>query len=240
VGGRFAAMVGSPTPGNTATRPRSRKPVEPAAPILEPPQPVRTVARRRGALVGVGVALVALGALAFLYVSGQLSSASPVIAITNNVQRGAMITADDVGVANAVPDPALAPLPAERMEDVIGLRAATDLVAGSLLTEASVTAAVVPAAGEAVVGVALSAAQVPGEPLLPGDVVLVVDTPRSGDDPPVEEPSAIEATVLQAYPPAGPSDPLVVDVVVPSEQATALAARVATGRVGVVLMSRER
>jgi hypothetical protein len=186
------------------------------------------------------VALVALGALAFLYVSGQLSSASPVIAVTADVQRGAVITADDVDVANAVPDPALAPLPAGRMDEVIGLRAATDLVAGSLLTEASVTPAVVPTAGEAVVGVALNRAQVPGEPLLPGDVVLVVNTPRSGDDPPPQAPSAIDATVFRTYPPTGPSDPLVVDVIVPSEQATALAARVATGRVSVVLMSRER
>ncbi|MFW6033593.1 MAG: SAF domain-containing protein [Actinomycetota bacterium] len=201
---------------------------------------MRTVAQRRGALVGVGVALVAIGALAFLYVSGQLSTATPVIAVTADVQRGAVITADDVGVANAVPDSALAPLPAERIDDVTGLRAASDLVAGSLLTEASVTASVVPAAGEAVVGVALGPAQVPGEPLLPGDVVLVVDTPRSGDEPPAEAPAAIEATVLKTYPPTGPSDPLVVDVVVSDDQAADLAARVATGRVGVVLMSRER
>lgn len=201
---------------------------------------MRTVAQRRGALVGVGVALVAIGALAFLYVSGQLSTATPVIAVTADVQRGAVITADDVGVANAVPDSALAPLPAERIDDVTGLRAASDLVAGSLLTEASVTASVVPAAGEAVVGVALGPAQVPGEPLLPGDVVLVVDTPRSGDEPPAEAPAAIEATVLKTYPPTGPSDPLVVDVVVSDDQAAGLAARVATGRVGVVLMSRER
>jgi len=233
-------MVDSPAAGVTATRPRSRQRVEPAGHIPEPPRPVRSVAQRRGALVGVGAALVALGALAFLYVSGQLSSASPVIAVTADVQRGAVIAADDVGVANAVPDPALAPLPAGRMDEVIGLRAATDLVAGSLLTEASVTPAVVPAAGEAVVGVALNRAQAPGEPLLPGDVVLVVDTPRSGDDPPTQDPSAIEATVLRTYPPTGSSDPLVIDVIVPSEQATALAARVATGRVGVVLMSRER
>lgn len=201
---------------------------------------MRTVAQRRGALVGVGVALVAIGALAFLYVSGQLSTATPVIAVTADVQRGAVITADDVGVANAVPDSALAPLPAERIDDVTGLRAASDLVAGSLLTEAAVTASVVPAAGEAVVGVALGPAQVPGEPLLPGDVVLVVDTPRSGDEPPAEAPAAIEATVLQTYLPTGPSDPLVVDVVVSDDQAAGLAARVATGRVGVVLMSRER
>jgi len=233
-------MAGSPAAGVTATHPRSRKSVEPAVHVPEPPRPVRSVAQRRGALVGVGAALVALGALAFLYVSGQLSSASLVIAVTADVQRGALITADHVGFANAVPDPALAPLPADRMDDVIGLRAAADLVAGSLLTEASVTAAVVPAAGEAVVGVALSPAQVPGEPLLPGDVVLVVDTPRAGDDPPTLAPSAIEATVLHTYPPTGPSDPLVVDVIVASEQAAALAARVATGRVGVVLLSRER
>ncbi|HEX6325718.1 MAG TPA: SAF domain-containing protein [Jiangellaceae bacterium] len=103
---------------------------------------MRTVAKRRGALVGVGLALVALGALAFLYVSGQLSTAVPVIAVVNDVQRGAVIDDGDVGVASVVPDPALAPVPAHRIDEVVGLRAATDLVAGTLLTDSSVTAGV--------------------------------------------------------------------------------------------------
>jgi hypothetical protein len=186
------------------------------------------------------LALVALGALAFLYVSGQLSTAVPVIAVVNDVQRGAVIGEGDVGMASVVPDPALAPVPADRMDEVVGLRAATDLVAGTLLTDSSVTAGVVPATGEAVVGVPLTPGQMPGEPLLPGDVVLIVGTPGPGDAAPVEAPATIEATVLQTYPATGPSDPVIVDVLVSSEQAADLASSVATGRIAVVLTSRER
>jgi flagella basal body P-ring formation protein FlgA len=141
---------------------------------------VRVVARRRSALVGVGLALVALGALAFLYVSGRISEAAPVIAVVNDVQRGAVITADDVGVASVVPDPALALVPVGRIDDVIGQRAAADLVAGTLLTEAAVAASVVPAAGEAMVGLALTPRQMPGLPLLPGDIILIVATTGPG------------------------------------------------------------
>jgi hypothetical protein len=175
-----------------------------------------------------------------LYVSGQLSTAEPVIAVVNDVQRGAVINDADVGVANVVPDPALAPVPAHRIDEVVGLRAATDLVAGSLLTEASVTAGVVPATGEAVVGIPLTPGQMPGEPLLPGDLVLIVGTPGPGDAAPVEAPATIEAAVLQTYPATGPSGPVIVDVLVSSEQAADLASSVATGRIAVVLTSRER
>ncbi len=209
-------------------------------PVPDAPRRVRTVARRRGALVGVGLALVSLGALAFLYVSGQLSTATPVIAVVNDVQRGAVIGETDVGVANVVPDPALAPVPADRIDEVVGLRAATDLAAGTLLTENSMTQAVVPAAGEAVVGVPLAPGQMPGEPVLPGDVILIVATPGPGDAAPVQTPPAIEAAVLQTHPATGASDQVIVDVLVPSDQAVDLVSSVATGRIGVVLTSRER
>jgi hypothetical protein len=175
-----------------------------------------------------------------LYVSGQLSTASPVIAVVNDVQRGAVIGDGDLTVASVVPDPALAPVPADRMDEVVGLRAAADLVAGTVLTEASVTAAVVPSAGEAVVGVPLTPGQMPGEPLLPGDVVLIVATPGPGDTALAQASRPVEATVLRTYPATGPSDQVVVDVLVSSGQAVDLVSQVATGRVGVVLTSRER
>ena len=47
-------------------------------------------------------------------------------------------------------------------------------------------------------------------------------------------------TVLQTDPATGPSDPVIVDVLVSSEQAADLASSVATGRIAVVLTSRER
>jgi len=219
-----------PTPGRQAELP---------TPMPAPPQPVRTLARRRGALIGVGLALVALGALAFLFVSARMNETIEVIAVVNDLERGSVIGADDVAVASMVADPRLASLSAERIEDVIGLRASTDLVAGTFLTEASLAAEVIPGDGQTVVGVALTPAQMPGEPLQAGDKVLIVDTPAAGEAPPSETPTAIEATVLQTHSRAE-AEQVVVDVVVPREDALDLAARVATGRIGVVLESRER
>jgi hypothetical protein len=163
------------------------------------PQPVRTLARRRGALIGVGLALVALGALAFLFVSARMNETREVIAVVDDLERGSLISADDVAVASAVTDPRLAPVPADRIEDVIGLRASTDLVAGTLLTDASLAAEVIPGDGQSVVGVALMPAQMPGEPLLAGDTILIVDTPAAGEAPSSETPTAIEATVLRTH-----------------------------------------
>lgn len=142
--------------------------------------------------------------------------------------------------ASVVPDAVLATISAERLDEVVGLRAPADLETGSLLTEASVTPAAVRAADQAVVGVALSPGQLPGEPLLPGDVIVIVETPGAGEAAPATAPAEVEATVLQTHPAAGPSDQVVVDVVVPADRAAELAARVATGRVGVVSMPRER
>jgi len=209
-------------------------------PMPAPPQPVRTLARRRGALIGVGMALVALGALAFLFVSARMNETREVIAVVHDLERGSLIGADDVAVARLVADPRLAPVAADRIEDVVGLRASTDLVAGTLLTDASLAAEVIPGDGQTVVGVALLPAQMPGEPLLAGDTILIVDTPAAGEAPPSSEtPTAIEATVLQTHSRAE-AERVVVDVVVPRADALDLAARVATGRIGVVLESRER
>src|ERR687898_3356961 len=166
-------------------------------PMLAPPQPVRTLARRRGALIGVGLALVALGALAFLFVSARMNETIEVIAVVNDLERGSVIGADDVAAASMVADPRLASLPADRIEDVIGLRASTDLVAGTFLTDASLAAEVVPGDGQTVVGVALTPAQMPGEPLLAGDTILIVDTPAAGGAPPSETPTAVGAAILQ-------------------------------------------
>ena len=54
------------------------------------------------------------------------------------------------------------------MNSLVGQRAAMDLPAGGLVTREAVTAAVLPAQGQSVVGVALPASLMPGEPLQVG------------------------------------------------------------------------
>jgi hypothetical protein len=136
-------------------------------------------------------------------------------------------------------DPAPNPIPAIQLDTVVGQRAAMDLSAGGLATEGSIAATIVPAQDMSVVGVAVPAALLPGEPLRAGDQVRVVATPGQQGEVSDGEQRSITATVVGIYPDADKSQTL-VSVQVPYEQAAELAARAATGKVAVVLDSRER
>ena len=195
--------------------------------------------RRRRGVLAAGVMLVALGALGAAVLTQAVGSTVPVVAVVRAVPAGAVLERADLAVANVNVDPLLRPVPASRLADQVGQRAAVALTAGSLLTEQSVTAEVQPAAGRSLVGVALTAAQLPAQALRAGDRVRIIDTPLAQGEPPAEPPTAIVAEVVSVV---GPDDTglTVVDVSLGSDQAADLAARVATGRVALVLDSRER
>lgn len=188
-------------------------------------------------MIGLGAALIALGGLGAAWLTTVVGDTRPVLALRADVSRGAVIEADDLTMARVGRDPALNPVPESRRGEVVGQRAAQDLAAGSLLTPGSVTEKVIPGAGQSLVGVALTAAQLPGRALLPGDRVRIVNTPPAQADPPAGEPRAIRATVVESrgQPDTGLT---VVDVTVPVRSAADLAARAATGRVALVLDGR--
>jgi len=120
------------------------------------------------------------------------------------------------------------------LDSLIGQRAAVDLSAGSLLTPSSTTTEVIPAQGQSLVGVTLTPAQLPGQPLLAGDEVRVIATPREQEDVPATAPTVYSAVVV-AVRNLDDLGQVVVDVTVPAANAGALAAQVATGRVALVL-----
>ena len=206
---------------------------------VKPPALAATRTRRRPGVLAAGVALVVVGALGAAYLSQVVGDTAPVVAVARDVQPGQVIERADLTVADVSNDPALAPVPADRLAELVGQRAAVALTTGSLLTDAAVTEQVLPAAGQSLVGVALQAAQLPAEPLRAGDRIRVVDTPASQAEPPASTPQTIPGVVVWA---AGPDDSglTIVDVTVPSGQAADLAARVATGRIALVLDTRER
>ena len=205
-----------------------------APPAVAPPRP-----RRRNGLLALGVALVALGALAAAWLTQVVGGTVPVVAVARSVQAGEVIERSDLSVANVNADPALHPVPAGALEGLVGQRAAVDLSAGSLLTEQAVSAQVVPAAGRSLVGVALSSAQLPAQTLQASDRVRIVDTPTAQGEPPTTTPATIAGEVTSVV---GPDDTglTIVNVIVDARRAADLAARVATGRVALVLDSRER
>ena len=230
--GSSAVLEPDEAPGRQAGR--SDRTGRSAPPVVAPPR-----TRRRPALLAIGVALIALAALAAAYLTQVVGSTVPVVAITQNVRAGEVLDRTDLTIAHINVDPALHPIAASQLDALIGKRAAVDLSAGSLLTEAAVTDRVLPGAGRSLVGIALTAAQLPAEPLQAGDRVRIVDTPSAQGEPPSTTPASIAAEVVSTV---GPNDTglTIVNVTVDAARAADLAARVATGRVALVLDSRER
>lgn len=194
--------------------------------------------RRRPALIGLGVGLLAVCGAGAAYLTQLSGDTVQVLAVASDVHRGQIITGEDLTTARAAPDPAVSPIPAADRDGILGQRAAADLTAGTLLVADAVTSGGVPAAGQSVVGVAVTAAQLPQQDMIPGDHVRIFDTPNPGDDPPSESPPSTTATVVSV---SGPTDngQVVVDVVVEDDLAGELVARAATGRVAIVLDSAQ-
>lgn len=205
-----------------------------ATPLVPPPK-----LRRRPALAAGGIVAICLGALIAGWAWTATTNTHEVLVARHSIERGAAIKSDDLARVRISADPALKPLPASELVNVVGQRAALDIAAGGLLTAEATTAAVVPASGMSVVGVALTPAQVPGLTLQTGDQVRVVVTPAQGDEPASGTPQFSEADVVGVRADAETGQ-LVVDLLVPHAEATVLAARVATGNVALVLDSRER
>src|SRR5512132_2607289 len=150
--------------------------------------------RRRPLLVVASIAAVCLGALFGVWAYTSVTTAQEVVAARSSVQRGELISREDLVTVRIGVDPALSPIPATELDGVVGQRAAMDLPAGGLVTRDSITATVVPAHDMSVVGVALPAALLPGEPLRAGDQVRVVATPGQQGEVTEDEQRSVTAT----------------------------------------------
>lgn len=217
----------------SAAQERSTRPL-PTAPRAAVPR-----GRRRPALLALGVLLVVLGVLSGAWLINSAGDRVSVVAVARPVPFGEVINAEDLSRAEVSVDPAVDTVPAEDLGQVVGLVAATNLTAGSLLTRAAVTDVAPPATGQVLVALALPATRMPAGSLQAGDKVLVVDTPPADADPPTLPPSTIPATVVRLAKP-DLNGVTVVDVTVTSSDGPALAARSATGRIAVVLTPRGR
>ncbi|GAB2863813.1 SAF domain-containing protein [Nocardioides pacificus] len=195
--------------------------------------------RRRPWVFALCAALVAAGGLGTAFAFTSVNDTQEVLVVSRDIKRGETIEAGDLSVARLSVDPVLSPVAGNQKPDLEGSRAAVDLWAGALLTADSVTDTVVPREGESLVGVSLSPAQMPSEPLYSGDAVRIVTTPGDQGEVNNEEPATIEALVVGVSR-VQETGETVVDVSVPAGDAADLAARAATRRVALVLDARER
>lgn len=222
------ATNGSRSPQAPTTTPSSARPM-PVAPRVATPK-----GRRRPGLLTLGIALVAVGALAAVWLVNSAGQRTPVITVVREVPYGSVVTEADLGTANVSVDATVQTIPASEASTIVGSVAATNLVAGSLLGPAQLTTTAPPGTDEVLVAVAIPATRMPAGGLQAGDNVLVVDTPNPDAAPSGEPPGTIPATVVRL----GPADVngiTVVDVTVATGDGPALAARSATGRIALVI-----
>jgi len=217
----------------------------PGGPAAQPVAAPRMVKqrRRRPGLIALSVALIAVGGLsgAVLYTaSGQRTA---VVVVARDVPVGSQITKDDLGQASIALDPAVKSVKAAKAASLVGQRAAVDLRAGSLLAPSQVTKESLVGPDEQLVGVSLKPSQLPATPLKPGQKVLVVSTPdpdaASTSTTSDSTPKTLQATVVAVGKPATSTGNVVIDVAVPATDGPALASRVATGDVALIVASRD-
>ncbi len=221
--GRVSRRNGAPAGGQ-----------QPTKKIAPPPK-----LRRRPFLIATSVALIVLGALASVWAYSATSNTHEVLAVRETVLRGETITAEDLVAVQIGVDPALRPLPAAQRPQIVGQKAAMDLPAGGVVTQEQITSESVPPKGQSVVGVNLTPAMLPAGALTVGDPVRVITTPGQQGEISATPPNVIDAVVVALNADAV-SGNTIVNLQVPSATAPDLAARAATGKVAVVLDSRER
>lgn len=205
--------------------------------VVAPPPKLR----RRPVLIAASAAAICLGALLGVWAFTSMSSSHDVLAVRSTVQRGQIITSADLMRVQVGVDPALKPLSADQMDQVVGKRAALDLAAGGLVTAEDVTSTVLPAGGQSVVGINLAPGSLPGVALMNGDKVRLVQTPgNQGTYSAGQSPQEIDATVVDVQAATGGNGSQIVDVLVQNSQAADVAEMASTGKVALVLDSRER
>ena len=226
------------TPATEARRQQRKNPTDgeptsaPGEQFAPPPK-----LRRRPVLIAASVAAISLGALASMWAYQSTSDAQSVLAVRQTIERGDVITAEDLMTVNISVDPALKPLSADQASSVVGKHAALDMSAGGVVTQDQVTEQALPAEGSSVVGIALTPGMLPANQIRVGDKVRVVVTPGQQGEMPTGQPDSIEAVVVGVAKDETTGN-AIVNVQVPNNEGPMLAARAATGKVALVLDSR--
>lgn len=207
----------------------------PAPPVARPAiEPLRT--RRRPLLVGLGVALTALGGLGAAWLASSGTGTVSVVGVRHEVRAGSTIDRDDLVSVQVASGSELRTVPVDRAAVVIGKRSLVRLMPGSLLNPEAVADKLVPSAGQALVGLSVTPAQRPALPFDAGDPVEVVYTPGGTESGQPSPPAPVPAVVVSSS-----DDPdngrTILDITVPADAAARVATWGSAGKASVVLLS---
>lgn len=210
-------------------------------PSIAPVQ-LTAAARRRVSrkTLSLAVLVVLLGGVLAYSAAQMLTTRTDVLAVARDVPVGATLTAADLVVASIPADPALTPVPATDLSDVVGMVAEVPLTQGTLLTTGQIGTGSDLTAGQVLVALPLQEGQFPARGLSPGQQVLVVPTPGTNGvtagATTDQLPAPIEATVAEVGPANATTQVTVVDVRVTQDDGVAVAELASTGNLAIVVL----
>lgn len=147
------------------------------------PMPIRlrpAATRRRPVVAGISLVVVLASAAVVGAAFAAAGRTTPVLVVIRPVGVGSAITSGDVGVASVHVPHGVSTVAAASEDVVLGRPASHRLIPGTLLTEGDLSAATAIRPGDALVGVAVTDAQVPVDGIRPGALVDVVVTAAPG------------------------------------------------------------
>jgi len=198
-------------------------------------EPIRT--RRRPLLVGLGVALTALGGLGAAWLASSGTGAVSVVGVRGEIHAGAVIERDDLISVQVAAGGHLRAVPVDLADSVIGKRSLVRLLPGSLINPDAVADKLVPAAGQALVGLSLGSAQRPAVSLDAGDPIEIVYTPGANDQSGQEAPPPPVRALVVSTSDDTDTGRTIVNVTVPADAAARVASWSSTAKASVVLLA---
>lgn len=182
--------------------------------------------------LAVGLLLTAGAALTFLLWNATSVARTAVVALAVDVERGQVVTGDDLRTVFVGTDDALDVTAEDDTSTLVGRKAAIDLPAGTLVTTAQLTTAPTLTPGAGVVGLALAPGEYPLPDLSVGDLVDVLDVGPDGSPTVLVE----RAQVVSAEP-LGSQGQRFVSIQTGEDLAAAVADVAALGDVRLVLVT---
>lgn len=190
--------------------------------------------RRNLSGAALGVLLIAVCAFGIGTWASSVGHRTQVLVLARHVPAGSVIQAQDLTTAGIAADHQVSAIPASAESQAIGKVARVDLVPGSLLERSDIGTGPAIPAGSSVVGLDLKAGTFPAE-IGSGATVEVIETPTQSSTATSGTVLAQSATVLSVAADRNGTGTL-VSVIVPSDQASAVASAGAGSNVSLVLL----
>jgi len=167
----------------TTTSPRKTRKQKAASAAGSPvtPQPPRMPGRRNPKWIALGIVALCLGGLLSYMIYARVASETAVVAAAHTVYRGETIEQGDLTTITLRGGSLPHTVPALRLADLVGKRAAYDLIEGSVIPSTAVIEEATPAEGRAIVGLKLAPGRGPGNLLLPSSLVRLIALPAAAD-----------------------------------------------------------